>query len=201
LCASVEQAGGTGRGRCVRRGLGTYRSELVAARDGAADTKVLLLQVKRAVWSDPESTSGYLLPVAHLRRLGMVPGETFRSESFAGSVTAALLAVAEGKADLTAVYATPEGAPAARTALDEAPLAVRNRLCIVGYTEEAPNDGLVVAPAVPASTVDYLRWRLCAALKERSACDVLRQVFNADGLAPVKRGDYAVLSRFDTSPR
>lgn len=180
LCARAEQAGGTILGRFRRAGHSHYRAAYVCAKARPVD--LAAPQGLRAVWLDATSTAGYLLPRAHLRREGVDLARAFASETFAGSFLAALEAVASGLADLTAVYATPEGANRSHDGLDDLPLGLREKLQIAGYTEEAPNDGLVVAPGVEARTAAALRVRVLAALSGPKAGYTLHQAFNAEAL-------------------
>lgn len=194
LCAKVERGGGLVVGRFERRGLGTYRAALLTSRQhpvslGPAATGV------RAVWVDPDSTAGYLLPRAHLHKLGIEPGRAFASERFAESFEHAAAAVAQGQADLTAVYSTPAAAAQQRTGLEDLPLAVKDKLLVVAFTDEAPNDGIVVAPGLDAAVAGGIRDRLLAALADPSSTYVLKQVFNADTIAPVLPHAYDALAR------
>jgi len=194
LCAKVEAAGGRIVGRFARRGLATYRAALVCSRAHPVSL-VPGTRGLRGIWIDPDSTAGYLLPHVHLHKLGVEPGQAFASEHFAKSFVAALEAVAQGQADLTAVYATPAQAAQQRTALDDLPLGVKDKLQILGYTDEAPNDGVIVAPGRAPADADALRDRLLAALNDASASYVLKQVFNADAISPTPPHAYDALLR------
>lgn len=61
---------------------------------------------KRAVWVDPWSAAGYLMPRHLLRIHGFPPEEVLASEGFAGSYEVALDALREGTADLTGSFCT-----------------------------------------------------------------------------------------------
>jgi phosphonate transport system substrate-binding protein len=199
VCSKVERAGGTVVGQFLREGLLTYRAALVCAK--AAPLELKSMRGVRAVWVDKDSAAGYLLPIVHLNRLGVEPGKVFVSQTFAGSLSLALEAVSQGKADLTAVYSRPAQAKTPHTGLDDAPLAIRDRLQIIGYTDEAPNDGIVIASSVPRETVDVLRPRLLSSMREPSAGYMLAQVFNAESLEPAVQGSYSALVRLVTQPK
>jgi phosphonate transport system substrate-binding protein len=199
LCARVERAGGAVVARFERKGLTRYRSAFVCAKDRPLDLKTM--RSVRAVWIDADSTAGYLLPRVHLSRVGVDPAQAFRSESFAKSYAAALELVAQGLADLTAVYASPAAASAAHTGLDDVPLPVRERLQIAGYTEEAPNDALIIAPGLAVAERNVLQPRLLSALRNPSAAYMLGQVFNADAVEPAAPGSYDALLRLTSTSR
>ncbi|HEY3451279.1 MAG TPA: PhnD/SsuA/transferrin family substrate-binding protein [Myxococcales bacterium] len=194
LCAKVEQAGGLIVGRFERRGLGTYRSALVTSKQNPVALSPTSTGL-RAVWVDPDSTAGYLLPRAHLHRLKIDPAHAFASEHFAKSFEAALEAVAQGQADLTAVYSTPSQVAQQRTALEDLPHGLKEKLQILRFTDEAPNDGIVVSPGQDKSAAAGIRDRLLAAFSDPSASYVLKQVFNADKIAPVLPHAYDALLR------
>jgi phosphonate transport system substrate-binding protein len=197
LCARVEQAGGVVVGRFQRKGLTTYRAALVCAKARPVD--LASTDGLRAIWVDAESTSGYLLPRAYLLQRGIDPATAFASESFSKTYAAALEAVAQGRADLTAVYATPARAQQARTGLEDVPLAVRERLQAFAFTEEAPNDGLALCPTLPDDLAQAVCRLLLAALRRASAGYVLAQTFNAETLETAPRGGYDALLRLAPS--
>ena len=199
LCARVEHAGGVVVARFERKGLTRYRAALVCAKDHRLDPKTM--RGARAVWVDADSTAGYLLPRVHLHRLGVEPADAFKSESFAKSYSAALEMVAQGLADFTAVYATPQLASTARTGVEDVPLAVRDRLQIVGYTEEAPNDAVIIGPGVELADRKELQARLLSAMQDPSARYMLGQVFNADAVELSVPGSYDALLRLTVIAR
>ncbi|MGC4118000.1 MAG: PhnD/SsuA/transferrin family substrate-binding protein [Myxococcales bacterium] len=194
LCAKVENAGGLVVGRFERRGLGTYRAALVTSKQRPV---ALTPQVTglRAVWVDPDSTAGYLLPRAHLHKLGIEPAHAFTSEEFAHSYELAGEAVAKGRADLTALYSTPVQAAPQRTGLEDLTHGLKDKLQIIAYTDEAPNDGIVVAPGLEPATARTIRDRLLAVFSDPASSYVLKQVFNADAIAPVQPHAYDALAR------
>jgi len=194
LCARVEQAGGQIVGRFERRGVGTYRAAIVGSRQRSIALTAEATGL-RAVWVDSDSTAGYLLPRAHLHGLGIDPARAFASERFAGSFAAALEAVAHGQADLTAAYATPAQVAPQRTGLEDLSHGLRDKLQVLAFTGEAPNDGIVVAPGRDRDSLAGLRDRLRAAFSDPSSAYLLKQVFNADRIAPVAAMAYAVLLR------
>jgi len=80
-----------------------YRSYLITARDNASVNSWRDLEGKVFAFSDPDSNSGYLYPVYHLRRLGLDPATLFRKSFFAWAHRNVVEAVAEGLADAGAV--------------------------------------------------------------------------------------------------
>lgn len=90
----------------VIRGQSSYSSLIVVRRDSGI-TSVEGLRGKRFAFTDRDSTSGYLLPVAHLADLGFPEPPAFFSEVvFTGNHDSALLAVYTGAADAAAFSTT-----------------------------------------------------------------------------------------------
>ena len=63
----------------------------------------------RAAWVDPYSASGYVMPRIQLAALGIDPRKTFAGEVFTGSHDAAVRALLDGTADVTATFARVDG--------------------------------------------------------------------------------------------
>lgn len=93
----------------VKRVIGghsTYSSLIVVRRDSGIAT-LDDLRGKRFAFTDLDSTTGYLLPVSHLLRLGFPGPQAFFSEViFTGNHDSALLAVHTGAADAAAFSTT-----------------------------------------------------------------------------------------------
>jgi ABC-type phosphate/phosphonate transport system substrate-binding protein len=88
-----------------RAGLASYHAALVVP-ENARIHSILSLRGARAVWVDPFSASGYVLPRLQLIALGVDPKRAFSSERFVGSHDAVVRTIMEGGADVGATYAT-----------------------------------------------------------------------------------------------
>lgn len=177
LCQRVRDAGGRFLLHAKRDGNDRYRSGLVRRRGSSVDVEHL--SDARAVWVDPESTGGYRLARVWLsQQLPNLDG-AFASERFAGSYQAALRAVVDEEADITAVFARPEGI-SSHSALDEVELAGKERLEIFAFTHEERNDGVVVAPDCDDEVQQALREVLES--PDDEGREVMRDVFHADAL-------------------
>ncbi len=86
LVTGVQQATGSSK----------YNSVLIARTDSGIE-KPQDIKGKTFAFLDPASTSGYLVPMAHFKKLGIDPQRDFKSVFFAGSHAAVELAVAAGK--------------------------------------------------------------------------------------------------------
>jgi ABC-type phosphate/phosphonate transport system substrate-binding protein len=86
-----------------RAGKSAYASALLVRRDsGIRD--VAAVRGQRAVWVDPWSAAGYLVPRALLRARGIPPEDAFRSQGFVGSYDAVIAALRARTAEVGAAH-------------------------------------------------------------------------------------------------
>jgi phosphonate transport system substrate-binding protein len=152
VCARIEAAGGVVLWRGVRGGERTYRSALVARAQDVFDLDVLGRGAyrPRVAWVDRSSAGGYLLARAHLSRLGVPVERAFLQESMLGSYAACLEALLAFQTDLCALFA-------GKTELEALWGPRVRQLRTLAFTEEVPNDGVVLSPALPAARAQQLR--------------------------------------------
>jgi len=176
--------------KCVRRGHSSYRSALVVRKDDE-DKGLAWLKGKKAVWVDRLSLGGYLLAIAHMRKQGMDPDQTFTEQTFLGSYPDVLKAVSFGQADVTAV--TVPNAMATDTLAQYAGLAHADRLGKLSVTDEAPNDALVFTGALAQDRAEKLSERLFGSDFERSSPATLCMAFESEGFVAAEPGEYSRL--------
>ncbi len=182
VCAEVEREGGRRLVQFERGGSTSFRAAFVCR----ADHPVRLDALERVsvAWVAKESTSGYLLPRQYLLRTGVKLASALGEELFTGSFAAALEALVSGRVALTAVFASPANASAPRTGLDSLPAGLRSELRIIGYSDEAPNDGIMASAAMPEEMFQLMRARLTTSHEDPARRDQLKAIFDADRLAP-----------------
>ncbi len=171
VCARVQEAGGSVVFRAVRYGASVYRSALLCrSHDDLKIEEVgsIGLRRLRAVWVDPQSMGGYVMPRHHLRARGIDLVQAFEQESVLGSYEACFEAVMACEADVTASYANARGVGYVEVCKEEA-----HHLRVFAYTEECSNDGVVVSPVVAGN--DDVSHRLASL----AANPAHRQVFCA----------------------
>jgi len=88
----------------VRQDATMYHSVLFSL-DNTKIKSLADLHDVRAAWVGPESASGYLVPMASLRTMGVSLFKAFSKQTFLGSHDAVTQAVADGTADIGASYA------------------------------------------------------------------------------------------------
>jgi phosphonate transport system substrate-binding protein len=87
-----------------------YRAVMVA-RAGSGIADLAGMKGRTLAWADPNSSSGYLVPRAALRRLGIDPeaGRYFSRTGFAGGHEQAVVAVLQGQYDAACTWASGLG--------------------------------------------------------------------------------------------
>lgn len=194
VCARIEAMGVRVLVRGVRNGASVYRAALVAAK--SSNVTLESLKGTRAAWSDRDSVGGYLLPMAWLRDKGLDPARTFHQQDFVGSYRAGLEAVAAGKADVTSVYAAAARLNAPdETGITEVWPEQVGAFRVLGFTDEAPNDGVAVSMAVGSAVVTDLEKTLLSLQQTASGQAILKDCFHADKFELAPRMGYRALYR------
>ncbi len=186
VCARIEAAGGAVLFRGVRGEERTYRSVLVARAQDLFDLDALDKGAfrPRAAWVDRSSVGGYLLARAHLRRLGIQLDRAFLQQSMLGSYAACIEALLGFETDLSALFVGKQGlepiwGPRAR------------RLRALAYTEEVPNDGVVVSPALSEERGALLREKLGKVLATPALRKQVTAMLHVDDFDEPPPGTYA----------
>lgn len=175
----------------VRYGARQCRSAFVVHRNNLC-RNVEGLSGARAAWVDPLSTSGYLMALSHLMEQDLHPDELFSEQRFAGSYRGALAAVAEGRADVTAVFVVDEDAELTLRELYDLVGPSASALRLLAMTDPAPFDALVVGPEVPEA--EALIERLLKLHNRMNPPSMLLEVCRADRFV---RGDVEDYARFE----
>ncbi len=185
-CARVESVGGSVALRAVRGGATTYRSALVSRSQDAFEIAHLGQGSfrPRAAWVDESSVGGYLLPRAYLRAAGVDMAAAFLNQRMLGSYTACIEALFEFESDLTALFVGPGGIEASWK--ERAP-----RLRVLAYTEESPNDGVVISPSLSDERREALIRGLEHLIDKDSSRKLLMSMFTTDGFDRPPTGTYA----------
>lgn len=194
VCARVEAMAARAIARGVRKGSSSYRAALVCAKKSAVTFDKL--QGTSAAWTDQDSVAGYLLPMALLKSKKLDAAKLFFAQTFAGSYRAALEQVLNGKADVTSVFAAPASArDAAPTGADEILLGSSEELRVLAYTDESPNDGVVVSPNADPAAVSALEKTLLTLQTGSEGLELLRNIFTVDRFEAAPKMGYRALYR------
>ena len=192
MCARVEEQGGRVALRSLRWGAPPYRSSILCRAGDRLELKGLGKSRRRprAVWVDEFSMSGYLLPRAHLRRLGVDLGAVLLAEKLAGSFEACLAEVIEGDADITACFSAAAQAARPRAGYAELLGPRAAELRVLAYTAECPTDGIVLSPRLAPDAAAELAEALRRLLEVRPSAKQLAALFDVDGFAEATPGAF-----------
>jgi phosphonate transport system substrate-binding protein len=196
VCARVESAGGVVALSAIRWGAASYRSVLLARADDQLELSDLGRgrRQPRAVWVDEKSMGGYALPRGHLRALGVDPARAFIDERFGGSYEACLREVLDGNADVTATFSAAASANRPAAGYVELCGFRAIELKVLGYTNECPNDGIVLSPRLSPATIEAIRASLWQLLADPGSRRLLAAAFDVDGFdEPREAGAYRAL--------
>lgn len=185
-CARVDGVGGTIALRAVRGGATTYRAALVSRSQDTFEIATLGHGTfrPRVAWVEETSVGGYLLPRAYLRAAGIDLETSFLTQRMLGSYSACIDALFEFEADLTAVFV--RNGDFAGTWRERA-----QRLRVLGYTEESPNDGVVISPRCSEERSEALLRGLEHLIANAASRTVLMSMFTTDGFDVPPKGTYA----------
>lgn len=194
VCARIEAMGVRVLVRGVRDGASAYRAAILTRKD--SNVTLDTLKGTTAAWNDRDSVGGFLLPMAFLRERGLDPAKTFHAQEFVGNYRNALEAVLDGKADVTSIFAPTarEGHPPV-TGLAQLWPEKETSFRVLGFTEEAPNDGVAVSMGAASATVTELEKTLLSMHLTQAGAMVLKDCFHADRFELAPRMGYRALYR------
>ncbi|MCS6901330.1 MAG: PhnD/SsuA/transferrin family substrate-binding protein [Myxococcales bacterium] len=169
LLATVER-GGKGSYGCVLLGRAGVVNRIEAAEG------------KRAVWVDPWSAAGYIVPRALIRAAGYNPDAFFSAQSFAGSYASLLSMLTYEQAEVGACYCRldEQGQP------EDGPWFGREDFSLLAHSSPIPGDTLCAGPALSHERLAHLKTVLTGKLPPPALLVVLQ----ATALRPPDQGAY-----------
>lgn len=192
VCAHVEDHARS-LWKVVRNGHSTYRSALVVRR--GEPLTIDKLKGARAAWVDPLSLGGYLLAVDLLRRRGVDPDRTFRSQRFFGSHPGALQAVLRGDADVAAITINGETEQDLRRGLHMHIGLDHRDFALLAITESAPTDAMMLTDRLGEAHAERVAQRLFPAGRSFRAPTFLLSALEAESFERATSGEYTALLR------
>lgn len=172
----------------IRNGLTKYRGQFVVRADSEIDSLADIAD-KVVAYTDAASTSGYIYPSAILKQKGIEPRMIF-----AGGHPQAITAVYNGTADVACTYWSPEDASGkpmdAREKLLETYPDVFTKLRILDFTDWIPNDTVTMRNNIPPEVEQKLVQALEKFAGSDSGQQVLRELYDIDGLSRATDADY-----------
>lgn len=160
----------------VRFGLPYYRAEIIT-QTGSGINTLADLRGKRFAFVDPASTSGYLFPVAGLKKAGYDPQKFFGQSIFAGSHNNVVLAVYQGRVDAGAVFED------ARGTVQKSVPDVMQKVKVVWKSDPIPNDTVSFRKGLPEDVKAKVTNALLRFSQTPAGLDALKSLYEIEALA------------------
>ena len=172
--------------KAKRYGKEYYRGQFTVSAESGVDS---IQQLKGKVWAYPDasSSSGYLFPKYKMLKMGIDPDTFFSEKIQTGSHDNAILAVYNGEADLATTFEGAEN----RLVKDYPD--IKKKLKIIGYTDNIPNDGLVVRKGLDPDMKEKIKEAFLSLNEDSTAMKILKEVYAWDGIVPASDSDYQVV--------
>ena len=152
-----------------------YRGQIMVRADSGINS-LENLQGKRFAFVDPASTSGHLYPKTLLLSKGLDPKTFFSKTIFAGSHNAVVLSIYKGEVDGGAAY------DGSRAAVAKSYPDVFEKIKVLAYTKEIPNDTVSVRKELPEGLKVKLRNGLKKISDSPKGSKVLKRLYGISGL-------------------
>jgi phosphonate transport system substrate-binding protein len=169
-----------------RKGAVTYHA-IFLARAGSGIARLEDAKGKRMAFVDEASASGYLFPAAYLKAKGYDPDTFFAQTKFAGSHDNAIRAVYNGDVDVCSVYDD------ARNKLEDTLPDVKQKVVVIGKTDEIPNDTFSVRKDLDPELAGKIKAALLKYAATPEGKKTLLDTYEIDGLAEATDADYDVV--------
>lgn len=167
----------------VRFGSSTYKSQFSVQCDSGIDS-FEDLEGKSIAFVDPGSASGYQFPYVYLKKNYGIDASTDMNAIFAGSHDAAMLSVYQGDVDVATTFND------ARTTIEGDFPDVMEKVCVLGYTGDIPNDGVVVRGEFSDEFTKEIQQALIDIANSEEGKALLEAMINVTGFEPVTSEAY-----------
>jgi len=126
-----------------------YLSVLIVRSDSPARS-IEDLRGRTVAWADPNSTSGYLVPLATLRGMDIDPGRFFSRTVFSGGHEQSVLGVLNGNFDAAFTWTAEDDAFGQLRMMIDRGLLQRDRIRVILTSPLIPNPPITVRKDLPA---------------------------------------------------
>jgi len=175
----------------IRFGSTSYKGQINVRADSGISS-VQDLKGKVMCWVDPISSSGYIVPRIMLKANGIDPDKDLARAVQAGSHSNVTTQVYNGDCDAGATYAD------ARDSVEDQYADVKEKVLVLGYTAEIPNDSISFAKDFPADLRDKIVDALLRIAVTYEGGKALDDLFSITGL---ERADESIFDAFCTELR
>lgn len=167
----------------VRQGSTTYRAQFNVRCDSGIDS-FDDLRGKTIAFVDPGSASGYQFPYVTLKSTYGVDPDTDMTSVFAGSHDASALAVYNGDVDVSVTFGGSPGSDGRESIEKEYP-DVKDVVCILGYSDDIPNDGAVARKGLDPELTDKVSQALIDIANTDEGRELTNALFNVTEFARI----------------
>lgn len=187
-----QKYGAEARLRILRKGEAFYRGEIIA-RANSGIVKLKDIEGKSFAFTDPASTSGYLLPLKLFKQNKI----TLSEQVFAMRHDSVVVMVYQGKVDAGACFYSPPDAAGnirdARARVVTQFPDVDKKVSIVALTDPIPNDPIVFRKDLPEAIKKKVTESLIRILTSNEGREAFFNLYSGDGVMPTSDKDYDVL--------
>lgn len=152
-----------------------YRGQIMVRTDSGIDA-LKDLKGKSFAFVDPASTSGHLYPKTLLLSQGLDPKTFFGKTVFAGSHNAVVFSIYKGKVDGGAAY------DGSRAAVAKSYPDIFEKIKVIAYTKEIPNDTISVRKELPENLKTKLREGLKKISQSPEGSKILKNLYGISGV-------------------
>ncbi len=178
----------------VRRGSTTYRSQFNIPCGGEISS-FEDLKGKTIAFVDPGSASGYQFPFVFLRDEHNIDANVDMQPIFAGAHDASVLAVYNGDVDVSVSFED------ARTTIAKDHPDVNEKVCVLGYTSDIPNDGTVVRAGLSEELAEQIATAMIEIAETEEGKKLTEALFNVTAFAPIDSAAYDIVREVSSTFR
>jgi len=152
-----------------------YRGQIMVRTDSGIDS-LKDLKGKSFAFVDPASTSGHLYPKTLLLSKGLDPKFFFGKTVFAGSHNAVVFSIYKGEVDGGAAY------DGSRAAVAKSYPDIFEKIKVIAYTKEIPNDTISVRKELPENLKIKLKEGLKKISRSSEGSKILKNLYGISGV-------------------
>lgn len=175
----------------VRRGSTFYRAQFNVRCDSGI-TEFEQLRGRTIAFVDPGSASGYQFPFVTLAQTYGINPDTEMTSIFAGSHDAAALAVYLGDVDVAVTFGGSPGSDGRETIEADFP-DVKDVVCILGFSDNIPNDGTVVRRGLDPELVEQITQAMIDLANTEEGQALTQALFNVTEFARIDASAYDIV--------
>lgn len=184
-----QKYGAEARLRILRNGEGFYRGEIIAHEDSGIK-KLKDIQGKKFAFTDPSSTSGYLLPLKLFKENDIGLGQ----HVFAMKHDNVAVMVYQKKVDAGACFYSPPDKSGkikdARSRIITQFPDVEERVKIIAVTDAIPNDPFVFRKDLPEEVKQKVSESIMRVISTEEGKRSFYEIYSADGVVQADDKDY-----------